>query len=466
MTVLLSASAVVAGLIAYNDLPIAALPSYDAPTISVTAVLPGASAETMASSVAAQLERQFSTISGLSVISSTSTLGNTSVTLEFDQDRDIDSASIDVQAALLRAERSLPVEMTAPPSYRKINPADAPIIFLALTSPSMSLSDLNSYAEDLISPTLSTLPGVAQVQINGQKKYAVRVLAKPEALAVRNLTLDDIASALRTANANTPIGTLEGARQTLTIQANRQLSDASAFANLIVATSASGNPVRLSEVAQVEDSVESVKTASWVNGERAITLSVQRQPGANTVATVDAIKAVIPVLVAQMPSSVQLRSISDRAVSIREAIHDVQVTLVITIVLVLLVIFLFLRKASATLIPALSLPISLLGTVALMRVFGYSLDNISLLAITLAVGLVVDDAIVMLENIVRHIDEGLSPLQAALRGSREVSFTIISISLSLVAVFIPIFFMPGVIGLLFHEFAAVVGIAVLMSAVV
>ena len=466
MTVLLSASAVVAGFIAYNDLPIAALPSYDAPTISVTAVLPGASAETMASSVATQLERQFSTISGLSVISSTSTLGNTSVTLEFDQDRDIDSASIDVQAALLRAQRALPVEMTAPPSYRKINPADAPVIFLALTSPSMSLSDLNSYAEDLISPTLSTLPGVAQVQINGQKKYAVRVLANPEALAMRNLTLDDIASALRTANANTPIGTLEGPRQTLTIQANRQLSNAAAFANLIVATSDSGNPVILSDVARVEDSVESIKTASWVNGERAITLSVQRQPGANTVATVDAIKTVIPVLVAQMPSSVQLKLTSDRSVSIREAIHDVQVTLAITIVLVLLVIFLFLRKASATLIPALSLPISLLGTVALMRVLGYSLDNISLLAITLAVGLVVDDAIVMLENIVRHIDEGLSPLQAALQGSREVSFTIISISLSLVAVFIPIFFMPGVIGLLFHEFAAVVGIAVLMSAVV
>ena len=466
MTVLLSASAVVAGFIAYNDLPIAALPSYDAPTISVTAVLPGASAETMASSVATQLERQFSTISGLSVISSTSTLGNTSVTLEFDQDRDIDSASIDVQAALLRAQRALPVEMTTPPSYRKINPADAPVIFLALTSPSMSLSDLNSYAEDLISPTLSTLPGVAQVQINGQKKYAVRVLANPEALAMRDLTLDDIASALRTANANTPIGTLEGPRQTLTIQANRQLSNAAAFASLIIATSDSGNPVRLSDVAQVEDSVESIKTASWVNGERAITLSVQRQPGANTVATVDAIKTVIPVLVAQMPSSVQLKLTSDRSVSIREAIHDVQVTLGITIVLVLLVIFLFLRKASATLIPALSLPISLLGTVALMRVLGYSLDNISLLAITLAVGLVVDDAIVMLENIVRHIDEGLSPLQAALQGSREVSFTIISISLSLVAVFIPIFFMPGVIGLLFHEFAAVVGIAVLMSAVV
>jgi HAE1 family hydrophobic/amphiphilic exporter-1 len=466
MTVLLSASAVVAGLIAYNDLPIAALPSYDAPTISVTAVLPGASAETMASSVATQLERQFSTISGLSVISSTSTLGNTSVTLEFDQDRDIDSASIDVQAALLRAQRALPVEMTTPPSYRKINPADAPIIFLALTSPSMSLSDLNSYAEDLISPTLSTLPGVAQVQINGQKKYAVRVLADPDALAVRNLTLDDIAGALRTANANTPIGVLEGSRQALTIQANRQLDEAAAFANLIIATSDSGNPVRLSEVAQVQDSVESIKTASWVNGERAITLSVQRQPGANTVATVDAIKAVMPVLIGQMPSSVQLKLTSDRSISIREAIHDVQVTLAITILLVLLVIFLFLRKASATLIPALSLPISLLGTVALMRVLGYSLDNISLLAITLAVGLVVDDAIVMLENIVRHIDKGLPPLQAALKGSREVSFTIISISLSLVAVFIPIFFMPGVIGLLFHEFAAVVGIAVLMSAVV
>ena len=466
MTVLLSASAVIAGVIAYGGLPIAALPSYDSPTITVTAVLPGASPETMASSVATQLERQFSTISGLSVISSTSTLSNTTITLEFDQDRDIDSASIDVQAALLRAQRSLPIEMTAPPSYRKINPADAPIIFLALTSPSMSLSDLNSFAEDLISPTLSTITGVAQVQINGQKKYAVRVHVNAEALAVRNLTLDDVADALRTANANSPIGTLEGPRQSLTIQANRQLGDAAEFAKLIIATSPSGNPVRLSEVAEVEDSVESVKTASWVNGERAITLSVQRQPGANTVATVDAIKAVIPELIAQMPSSVQLKLTSDRSISIRESIHDVQVTLGITIVLVLLVIFLFLRKASATLIPALSLPISLLGTVALMRVFDYSLDNISLLAITLAVGLVVDDAIVMLENIVRHIEKGMSPLQAALQGSREVSFTIISISLSLVAVFIPIFFMPGVIGLLFHEFAAVVGIAVLMSAVV
>ena len=466
MTALLSASAVLAGILAYGGIPIAALPSYDTPTISVNATLPGASPETMASSVATPLERQFSTISGLSVINSTSTLGNTFITLEFDQDRNIDSASIDVQAALLRAQRALPVEMTSLPSYRKVNPADSPIIFLTLTSPSMPLSDLNTFADDLIAPTLSTLPGVAQVNINGQKKFAVRVRVSPEALAVRNLTVDDIANALRSANANSPVGTFEGPRQTLIIQANRQLNAAAAFASLIVATAPGGSPVRLSEVAEVEDSVESVKTASWANGERAITLSVQRQPGANTVATVDAIKAAMPGLIAQMPSSVQLKLRNDRSVSIRNAIHDVQVTLAITVALVVLVIFLFLRKATATFIPALSLPISLLGTVALMNVFGYSMDNISLLAITLAVGLVVDDAIMMLENIVRHIEKGIPPMQAALQGSKEMGFTIISISLSLVAVLIPIFFMPGVIGLLFHEFAAVVGIAVLVSAMV
>ncbi len=468
MTVLLSASAVVAGIIAYGQLPIAALPSYDSPTISVTASLPGASPDTMASSVATPLERQFSSISGVSVISSTSTLGNTSITLEFNQDRNIDSASIDVQAALLRAQRSLPIEMTSPPAYRKVNPADSPIIFLSLTSPSMSLSDLNSFADGLIAPTLSTLDGVAQVNINGQKKFAVRIRLNAETLAARNLTVDDIALALRSANANSAVGTLEGPRQTLTIQANRQLNNAAAFANLIVATTPApaSRSVRLAEVAEVEDSVESVKTASWANGERAITLSVLRQPGANTVATVDAIRAALPGLIAQMPSSIELKLRNDRSQSIRDSIHDVQITLAVTITLVVLVIFLFLRKASATLIPALSLPISLLGTVALMSAFGYSLDNISLLAITLAVGLVVDDAIVMLENIVRHIENGEPPLQAALIGSREMSFTIISISVSLVAVFIPIFFMPGVIGLLFHEFAAVVGIAVLVSAVV
>jgi HAE1 family hydrophobic/amphiphilic exporter-1 len=466
MTVLLSTSAIVAGVLAYDSMPIAALPSYDTPTISVSADLPGASPETMASSVATPLERQFSTISGLSVISSTSTLGNTTVTLEFDQDRNIDSASIDVQAALLRAQRAMPIEMTIPPSYRKVNPADAPIVFLSLTSPSMPLSELNSFADNLISPVLSTLPGVAQVNINGRKKYAVRIRVNPEALAARNLTVDDIANALRSANANSPIGTLDGPRQSLTIQANRQLQNAAAFASLIVATASGGAPVRLADVATVEDSVESTKTASWANGERAITLSVQRQPGANTVAAVDAIKAAMPGLIAQMPSSVQLKLRNDRSVSIRNAIHDVKITLAITVVLVVLVIFLFLRKASATFIPALSLPISLLGTIALMNVLNYSLDNISLLAITIAVGLVVDDAIVVLENIARHVENGMPRLQAALQGSREISFTIISISVSLVAVFIPIFFMPGVIGLLFHEFAAVLGISVLVSAVV
>ena len=466
MTVLLSAAAIVAGIIAYIGLPIAALPTYDTPTISVTAYLPGASPETMASSVATPLERQFSTISGLAVMSSSSTLGSTSITLEFDQERNIDSAAIDVQAALLRAQRAMPIEMTSPPAYRKVNPADAPIIFLSLTSPSMPLSELNSFADKLIAPTLSTLLGVAQVNINGQKKFAVRVRIDAEALAARNLTVDDIAAALRNANANSPVGVLDGPRQTLTIQANRQLENAAAFSYLIVATAPGGRPVRLSDVAAVEDSVESVKTASWANGERAITLSVLRQPGANTVATVDAISAAIPGIVAQMPASVELKLRNDRSLSIRQAIHDVQVTLGFTITLVLLVIFLFLRKPSATLIPALSLPISLLGTVAFMRAFGYSLDNISLLAITLAVGLVVDDAIVVLENIVRHVENGETPLQAALRGSKEVSFTIVSISVSLVAVFIPIFFMPGVIGLLFHEFAAVVGISILVSAVV
>jgi hydrophobic/amphiphilic exporter-1 (mainly G- bacteria), HAE1 family len=464
MTVLLSASAVVAGAFAYNDIPIAALPKFDTPTIQVTAVLPGASPENMASSVATPLEKQFATISDVNVISSSSTQGRTQVTLEFDQDRDIDKASVDVQAALLRAARSLPVEMTTPPSYKKVNPADAPIIFVTLTSPSMALSELNSYGDNLISPTLSTLPGIAQINVNGQKRFAVRVRVRPDALAARSLTMNDIANALQAANANTPVGTLDGNRQTLTIQANRQLTRAAEFAPIIIATLPGGNTVRLSDVADVVDSVESVKTASWVNGERAITLSIQRQPDANTVATVDAIKAAIPGLAAQLPGSVSLQIRNDRSISIRAAIHDVKVTLAITATLVVLVIYLFLRLPSATIIPTLSLPISLIGTLALMRALGLSLDNVSLLGITLAVGLVVDDAVVMLENIVRHVEEGMEPFKAAVVGSKEMGFTIFSISVSLVAVFIPIFFMPGVIGGLFHEFAIVVSLAILVSA--
>jgi len=465
MTVLLSIAVVVVGLFAYRALPIAALPSYNTPVINVSASLPGASPEVMAASVATPLEKQFSTIAGLQTISSSSSLGSTSITLEFEPSRDIDAAAVDVQAALLRAQRGLPDEMTSLPSYRKVNPADAAILLLALTSPSMSLSELNDYAENLISPSLSTINGVAQVQVYGQRRYAVRVRVNPEELAARNLTMEELATALRAANANTPVGVLDGPRQTLTLQANRQLQNAAEFAELIV-SSKEGVPVRLRDVAAVEDSVESVKSGSWANGKPSIVLAVQRQPNANTVQVVDGVKATLPQFKSQMPASIDVQVLNDRSTSIREAIHDVELTLLLTVGLVVLVILLFLKRLSATAIPALSLPISLVGCFALMQWLGYSLNNVSLLGITIAVGLVVDDAIVMLENIVRHMEEGLDPLSAALKGAREVSFTIVSISISLVAVFIPIFFMPGVIGLLFHEFAAVVSLSVLVSAVV
>ena len=465
MVVLLSLSLILAGVLAYAHIPVAALPSYNTPVINVGADLPGASPETMASSVALPLEKQFSTIAGLSMITSTSTLGNTSLTLEFDPSIDVNEAAVDVQAALLRAQRSLPQEMTDLPSYRKVNPADAPVLFMAMTSPSLSLSELNDYAENLVAPSLSTLPGVAQVTVNGQKRFAVRIRAKADLLNARNLTLDELAAAIRAANANTPLGILDGPSQTLTIQGNAQLMKAAEFAELIVATR-NGQPVRLKDVADAEDSYQSVKTAGSYNGERSIVLLVQRQPDANTVQVVDGVRSLLPRFMAQLPASVKITLVNDRSVSIREAIHDVNLTLALTVVLVVLVIFLFLRKAAATFIPAITMPISLLGALSLLYAFGYSLDNVSLLGITLAVGLVVDDAIVVLENIVRHIEMGKKPLQAALVGSREMGFTIISISISLVAVFIPIFFMPGVIGLLFHEFAVVVALSVLVSAVV
>ena len=465
LTVLLNAAIVVAGAIAFNKIPVAALPSYNTPVINVSAQLPGASPETMATSVALQLEKQFQTIPGLAVISSSNTLGVTSVTLEFDQGRDIDAASVDVQAALLRAARQLPVEMTVPPAYRKVNPADAPVLLLALTSPSIVLSDLNDFAEHLISPTLSTLDGVAQVSVYGQKRFAVRVRVQPEALAARNISLDELTKALAGANANTPVGTLEGPAQTLTLQANKQLRNAAEFAEVIV-ISKGGNTVRLKDVAVVEDSYETVKTAATFNGENSITLAVLRQPDANTVKVVDSVRAVLGNLQSQLPQSVRINAVNDRSVSIRDALHDVTLTMMGTIALVVLVIFLFLRRFVATAIPTLSLPVSLVGAVSLLWAFGYTIDNISLLGLTLAVGLVVDDAIVMLENIMRHVEGGEAPFQAALRGSREVGFTIISISSSLVAVFIPIFFMPGVIGLLFHEFAVIVALAIVASAFV
>ena len=465
MTVLLNLAIVLGGVIGYRSIPVAALPSYDTPVINVFAVLPGANPETMATSVALPLEKQFQTIPGLNVISSTSVLGSTSLTLEFDEGRNIDGASLDVQAALLRAQRTLPQDMTVPPSYRKVNPADAPILLLAMTSPSLSMSDMQDFAEHLISPTLSTIDGVAQVNVYGSKRFAVRVRVKPEALMARNLSLDDVSSALRSANVNTPVGTLDGPKQMLTLQANRQLRNAFEFGNLII-SSKGGSPVRLRDVASVENSLETVKTYANLNGEPSITLAIQRQPGANTVKVVDAVRAKLPELTSQLPQSVSLTPVNDRSLSVREALHDVSLTLMGTIALVVLVIFLFLRRFVATVIPTLSLPVSLVGAVALLWGLNYSLDNISLLGLTLAVGLVVDDAIVMLENIIRHVEEGVPPFEAALRGSREVGFTIISISTSLVAVFIPIFFMPGVIGLLFHEFAVVVGLSIVVSAFV
>jgi len=465
MTVLLNTAIVLAGVIGYKNIPVAALPSYDTPVINVSATLPGANPETMASSVALPLEKQFQTIPGLKVISSTSTLGNTSITLEFIESRNIDAASVDVQAALLRAQRTLPTDMTIPPSYRKVNPADAPVLLISMRSPSLTQAELQDYAEHLISPTMSTIEGVAQVIIYGAKRFAVRVRVDPAALAARNIGLDELSAALKAANVNTPAGTFEGTQQTLVLQANKQLSSAREFADLIISNKG-GVPVRLRDVARVQDSVEVIKSWATLNGENSITLAIQRQPGANTVKVVDAVRKNLPELKSQMPESVSLTPVNDRSISIRHALEDVSLTLIGTIILVVLVIFLFLRRFVATVIPALSLPVSLVGAVALLWGLNYSLDNISLLGLTLAVGLVVDDAIVVLENIIRHVENGVPPFKAALRGAREVGFTIISISTSLVAVFIPIFFMPGVIGLLFHEFAVVVGLSIAVSAFV
>ncbi|MGB9108041.1 MAG: efflux RND transporter permease subunit, partial [Telluria sp.] len=465
MVVLLSVSLILVGVLAYRSIPVAALPSYNTPVINVNANLSGASPEIMASSVALPLEKQFSTIAGINLITSTSTQGNTSLTLEFDTSIDVNRAAVDVQAALLAAQRQLPQEMTDLPSYRKVNPADAPVLFMTMTSPSMNLSELNDYAENLVSPAISTLPGVAQVQVNGGKKFAVRVRAKTDLMNARNLTMDELATSLRTANSNAALGILDGPQQTLTIQGPPQMMKAADFAELIVATR-DNQPVRLKDVATVEDSYQSTKAYGAYNGERAIVLLVQRQPDANTVDVVDHVRKLLPRFQSQLPASIKINLVNDRSVSIREALHDVNFTLALTVGLVVLVIFLFLHRLSATFIPAITMPISLLGALSLLYAFGYSLDNISLLGITLAVGLVVDDAIVVLENIVRHIEMGKKPLRAALEGAGEMGFTIISISVSLIAVFIPIFFMPGVIGLLFHEFAVIVGLAIMVSALV
>ncbi|HEX8786185.1 MAG TPA: efflux RND transporter permease subunit [Telluria sp.] len=465
MVVLLSISLILVGVLAYLHIPVAALPSYNTPVINVSANLDGGSPETMASSVALPLEKQFSTIAGISLITSTSTQGSTSLTLEFDPSINVNAAAVDVQAALLAAQRQLPKEMTTSPSYRKVNPADAPVLFMTMTSPSMNLSELDDYAENFVSPAISTLPGVAQVTVNGGKKFAVRIRARTDLMNARNITMDELATALNSANSNSALGILDGPKQTLTIEGPPQMMRAKDFENLIVATR-DNQPVRLKDVANVEDSYQSTKAFGAYNGERAIVLQVQRQPNANTVEVVDAVRKMLPRFQAQLPSSIKINLVNDRSVSIREAIRDVNFTLGLTVALVVLVIFLFLHRVSATFIPGITMPISLLGALSLLYCLGYSLDNISLLGITLAVGLVVDDAIVVLENIVRHIEMGKKPMRAALEGAREMGFTIVSISISLVAVFIPIFFMPGVIGLLFHEFAVIVGLSILVSAAV
>ena len=465
MTVLLSIATVVAGTVAYLKIPVAALPSFNSPIISVSASLPGASPENMAASVALPLEKEFSTIDGINVISSTNFLGSTSITLEFNNDRDIDKAAVDVQAALLRAQKRLPIEMTIPPSYRKVNPADTPVLVVRMSSPSVNLSDLNAFAENLLSPNISTISGVAQVLVYGAKRYAVRVRVHPDALANRNLTMDDVAVAINKSNANSPVGVLDGPRQAITIYANPQLVRPEEFGNLII-NQKNGLPIYLKDIAEVSESYEDVKTLASANGERSIAIAILRQPSANTVEVVKSVKQLLPQLQKQMPESIKLQLLNDRSLSIIEAIHDVNLTLALTVLLVVLVIFLFLKHVSATIIPSISLPISLIGAFFLLYFLGYSLDNISLLGITLAVGLVVDDAIVVLENIMRYVEEGMDPLKASLKGSKEVGFTIISISISLVAVFIPLFFMAGPIGLLFREFAVVVSLSILVSAVV
>jgi len=462
MTTLLTLAIGIVGGVGYAFLPVAALPQVDFPTIAVTATLPGASPETMASSIATPLEREFSAIAGVDSITSTSGLGTGRITIQFILTRNIDAAAQDVQAAIANAARKLPVEMTTPPSYRKVNPGSAAVLQMTLTSDTLPLSTLDEYAEVNIGQRLSTLDGVAQINIFGPQKYAVRVQVDPELLAARGIGLDEVQRALQAASSTTPVGALSGPRKAATLQAITQPTRAASYEPLIIAYR-NGAPVRLRDVARVIDGVELNKNGNWYNGRRAITVAVSRQPDANTVQVVDQIKALIPVFRAELPGAVQINVLNDRAAPVKAAVHDVQYTLGLTVILVVLVIFLFVRRASATIIPALALPVSIVGTFAAMYLGGYSLNNVSLMALTLAVGFVVDDAIVMLENIVRHTEAGLSAMEAALKGAREITFTIISMTLSLVAVFIPVFFMGGVVGRVFHEFAIVIGMAILVS---
>jgi len=469
MTTLVMTAILLFGLLAYRSLPVSDLPNVDFPTILVTASLPGASPETMASAVATPLERQFSTIAGIDNMTSISAVGATQITLQFNLSRGLDAAAQDVQAMISKSASLLPPSMPTPPSYQKVNPADQPIIYLALSSQTLPLSMVDEYAETTMAERISMISGVAQVQVFGSQKYAVRAQLDPRALASRGIGIDEVANSIANGNVNLPTGTLQGATKSYTIEASGQLMNASAYRPLIVAYR-NGSPVRLQELGLVIDSVENDKIASWYDTSkvktRAIILAIQRQPGTNTVEVVDSIKALLPTFRGEMPASVNLNVLFDRSVSIRESVSDVKSTLLLSIVLVVLVIFLFLRNLSATIIPSLALPMSIIGTFSVMFLLGYSVDNLSLMAMILAVGFVVDDAIVMLENIVRHMEMGEPVLQASLNGSKEIGFTILSMTFSLVAVFIPVLFMGGILGRLLHEFAVVISVAILVSGVV
>jgi HAE1 family hydrophobic/amphiphilic exporter-1 len=462
MTTLVMLTFLVFGIMAYRTLPVSDLPNVDFPTIQVNASLPGASPETMAAAVATPLEKQFSTVAGLDSMTSSSTLGSTSITLQFALSEDINTAAQDVQAAIATAARQMPPNMPSPPSYTKVNPADSPILYLVLTSDTMPMNQVDEYAETLMAQRISMVQGVAQVSVNGAQKYAVRIQLDPRQLAVRGVGIDEVVNAVRTSNDSQPTGVMKGPYTAYTVQTNGQLLKAADYRRVTV-TWQNGRPVHLADLGNVLDDVQDNQQAAWLKGKRGIVLSVQKQPGTNAVQVSDSVRALLPAFRKQLPGSVNLQVFRDRADTIRASVSDVKFTLLLTLFLVVMVIFLFLRNLSATIIPSLALPLSIVGTFAVMYLFGYSLDNLSLMALTLSVGFVVDDAIVMLENIVRHMEMGEKPLEAALNGSKEIGFTIVSMTISLTAVFIPILFMGGILGRLFHEFAVTIGAAILVS---
>ncbi len=464
-TTLLMAAILIFGIFSYTTLPVSDLPQVEYPTIQVSASLPGANPDTMATTVATPLERQFTTIAGIDSMSSSSSLGRTSITLQFSLERDIDAAAQDVQAAISQASRSLPPDMPAPPSYSKVNPGDQAVLYLTVRSNTMALSAVDEYATNLLIQRMAMVSGVAQVQIYGTQKYAVRVQVNPAKLASTGISLDEVRESLTRNNVNLPAGALYGEDRQFTVQANSQLSSAAQFRPMIIAYR-NNNPVRLEHVANVIDSVQNDKSAFWADGKPTLMLAVQKQPGTNVIAVVDGIKKQLPAILAQMPAGIDLAISFDRSKTIRDSVADVKFTLLLTVALVILVIFVFLRNVSATIIPSIAVPLSLIGTFAAMALLGYTIDNLSLMAMTLAVGFVVDDAIVMLENIVRHLEMGKSRMQAAIDGAREIGFTIISMTTSLVAVFIPVLFLGGIVGRLLREFAVTISVAILISGVI